>query len=521
VPRPATGQVIHHGEGYTARVRVAANDRRPFRLAVSSDTEAEERNALLVALALRLRPHATADEIAKLVQRAAGAAGATAKKTLQEIEEAACLIESGETATASSALAPSFADFAKSWTSGELRKKHPDHVRDKDHDRDVQILRMYVNPCMRTKRITDVTLDDCERVMANLPRHLSPATRRHVAQCMRKVLSFAVYPGRYLPANPIPREWMPKVPRSGAKAMACLYPAEDAKLLGCRAVPLERRIAYGVLIREGMRAGELELLRWRDLDLAHGRVRLDENKTDDPRAWALSPDVVRALTWWKKRSGADDDALVVGLDLGDGAWWLRGDAHFDPKKPETSTNRRGDLRTAGVTRRELFERTASRLPIRLHDLRASFVTISLAAGRTEAWVTDRTGHKSSQMLARYARQARTWSELDMGGLQPMDRLLPEMHPRRVGGGSATPPRAARGAATRRAPSPPRGRHSSGVERAASGGPSGIRTRDLRIKSPQLYRLSYRPVGCSTSTVHSLQPRAVACPLTDPPALACT
>ena len=62
---------------------------------------------------------------------------------------------------------------------------------------------------------------------------------------------------------------------------------------------------------------------------------------------------MRALAWWKKRTRPDASAedaageLVIGLDLGDGAWWLRGDAHFDPAKPESSTNRRGDLRTGG------------------------------------------------------------------------------------------------------------------------------------------------------------------------------
>ena len=75
--------------------------------------------------------------------------------------------------------------------------------------------------------------------------------------------------------------------------------------------------------------------------------------------------------------------LVIGLDLGDGAWWLRRDEHFDPTKPASSTNRRGDLRTAGVTRPELFERSKVRQPLRLHDLRASFVTIALANGKTE------------------------------------------------------------------------------------------------------------------------------------------
>jgi hypothetical protein len=66
------------------------------------------------------------------------------------------------------------------------------------------------------------------------------------------------------------------------------------------------------------------------------------------------------------------------------------------------------------------------MPIRLHDMRAVFVTVSLANGKTEKWVTDRTGHKSSQMLETYSRQARTWEELGLGTLEPLDELLPEL-----------------------------------------------------------------------------------------------
>ena len=57
---------------------------------------------------------------------------------------------------------------------------------------------------------------------------------------------------------------------------------------------------------------------------------------------------------------------------------------------------------------------------------ATFVTVSLANGKTEQWVMDRTGHKSSQMVSLYARQARTWSEPNLGALAPMHKLLPEM-----------------------------------------------------------------------------------------------
>jgi integrase len=87
---------------------------------------------------------------------------------------------------------------------------------------------------------------------------------------------------------------------------------------------------------------------------------------------------------------------------------------------------RADLNTAGVTRAELFERSAVRRPVRVHDLRATFVTISLANGKSETWVADRTGHRSSAMINRYRRQARTWAELGLDELSALDRALPEL-----------------------------------------------------------------------------------------------
>lgn len=73
----------------------------------------------------------------------------------------------------------------------------------------------------------------------------------------------------------------------------------------------------------------------------------------------------------------------------------------------------------------LFEHSDARRPIRVHDLRATFVTVSLADGRTETWVADRTGHRSSEMINRYRRAARTWAELDLGALTPLDESVVE------------------------------------------------------------------------------------------------
>ncbi len=103
---------------------------------------------------------------------------------------------------------------------------------------------------------------------------------------------------------------------------------------------------------------------------------------------------------------------------------------------------RRDLRRAGVARPGLFERSASRQPIRAHDLRATFVTVALANGWTETDVADRTGHKSSSMINRYRRKARTWSGMSLGQLAPLDDAIPELRAHRKTAPTTIAPRIA-------------------------------------------------------------------------------
>jgi len=84
---------------------------------------------------------------------------------------------------------------------------------------------------------------------------------------------------------------------------------------------------------------------------------------------------------------------------------------------------REHLLLAGVDRTELHVTTEARLRMRVHDLRATFVTLSLANGKSETWVQDRTGHKSSAMIARYRRAARTLADVGAGPLRPLLEAL--------------------------------------------------------------------------------------------------
>ncbi len=295
------------------------------------------------------------------------------------------------------------------WTDGTLHKKYPDQIRAKrTSDNDAQRLRDYVYTVVGPKAVEHVTLDDCEDVMRRLPAKLSTLTRRAVGQTLVRLLAMAVYPLRLIERSPIPRGFLPT--NSKHKAMAYLYPDEDAQLLACVKVPLPHRLLWGFLAREGMRLGEALSLTFGDLDLERGAVKLDKNKTDDPRAWVLSPGVANAIK--ALRPNVEPTELVFVDEQGN---------QFDSRSLPAVL--RAHLRKAGITRPELFETTAQRMRMRVHDLRSTFVTVALANGRSESWISDRTGHKSSQMINHYKRTARTLSELQQGDLVPLDVAL--------------------------------------------------------------------------------------------------
>jgi integrase len=108
-------------------------------------------------------------------------------------------------------------------------------------------------------------------------------------------------------------------PAASAPRRCCCPSDEDATLLGCTKetddgfplVPLSRRVYWAFLTREGMREGEAIELRWGDVDLEVGGVTLDENKTNDPRSWALDPRVVAALKACREVHPLVEEGIII------------------------------------------------------------------------------------------------------------------------------------------------------------------------------------------------------------------
>jgi hypothetical protein len=229
--------------------------------------------------------------------------------------------------------------------------------------------------------------------------------------------------------------------------------------MGHRDIPVVRRLLFGLMVREGLRLSEALNLTWADLDLEQGVIRLDVNKTEDPRSWPLGEDVARALDAWRRLRGKKAEKIPRVFPKA-----LIGTRY------DLARLLREGLTAAGVsskTRRpELTVPGPGRMLLRAHDLRGSFVTIALACGQTEAWVTDRTGHRSSQMIYRYKRAARSAAELGLGWFAPLEEAIPELAPK-------APRRGANGLQTRYF----RGRETSRTRsrnpgRSALSGPAG-------------------------------------------------
>jgi len=413
MPRKQTGTIYESNGRMYAQVTVGHHKRRSFLLPEGILCDAAEQRATLLAdFATKLRNAGREDVVVELLEVAVKRTG----RELDDVRRAVDHIVGGKWIRKGNCNVPTVRQFGKRWTTGELTRLYPDHIRRKrSANEDDERLERYVYPVVGDVPMDKFTLDDAEEVMRGVPPDRAAATRRHIAQLLYRMCRMAVFPLRLLKASPLPSGFLPKV--GPGKAKGWVYPDEDAQLLASPNVPFEWRIYYGFLHREGMRSSEAARLSWSDLDLLRGGVALDNNKTNDPRVWALSFGVPEALRAWRavrERRGERIDAnTLVFMD--------------DEGKPmddgKAAKRYRAHLLAAGITREVLFERSETRQPVRLHDTRATFITVALANGKNEAWVQDRTGHRSSVMINRYRRAARTVAELRLGDFRRLDEAL--------------------------------------------------------------------------------------------------
>jgi len=205
-----------------------------------------------------------------------------------------------------------------------------------------------------------------------------------------------------LPRNPAAKAHPPTAKQAQAPEMHPWSAEQLRAFLGWAREHSDLYAAWYVLAKTGMRRGELLALRWRDIDLDAGTIRvrrsvgvvktfgepeeIDEGptKTNTPRVIDVAPRTVAVLRAWKRARGAmalqlaRDDALAFGN--------LEGEF----RHPETFS--KTFVKSVARCQRDLGEEAPPR--IRLHDLRHTCASILLSAGEPITTVSRMLGHKS-------------------------------------------------------------------------------------------------------------------------------
>lgn len=312
--------------------------------------------------------------------------------------------------------------FGEQWTSGALFETYGDvnGLKVKASAKsDAARLGAYVYPVIGSKPIADVTETDIEEVMRQaekkarkkLGRPWRKASRFQLYQAMRRLFDLAIRPGRLRSDSPVSEYLRPG--RDDPKLFGFLYPNELVALLGCTTVAIERRVMYALAVYTGLRKGSLYALRWSGFDAQHRTLTSLQSKTGLPQMFEIPESLCALLSAWHTRQGApegNEPIVTPGTDQDREAGQLR-----------------EDLGRADINRPSLLGEGGDNVqPLRFHDLRATFVTWAMREGRGDGWISDRTGHLTPTMRARYARAARVLADLRYDPFPDISRAIPEL-----------------------------------------------------------------------------------------------
>ncbi len=280
-----------------------------------------------------------------------------------------------------------------------------------------RLVRLHITPALGHLRLDRLTPQHVQTLYSEKRQTLSAVTVTHLHACLHRAMGNAVRWG-LIPINPCDRVDAPHV---GRRAVSPLTPEQARALLAAaRSDPLE---AYWLLaLTTAMRPSELLGLRWSDVDLSAGLVRLQrsvgripgqgwdekDTKTHQGRAIVLTGLAVEALkrhraaqaaARLKAGSGWEDRGLVFCNSLG---------------RPIEQSNlyRRSWL--------PLLERAG--LPrLRPYDLRHSAASLLLTLGVSPKVVAEILGHSTTRLtLDTYSH---TLPSLQAEAIQKLEGLL--------------------------------------------------------------------------------------------------
>jgi len=277
------------------------------------------------------------------------------------------------------------AEWLKLWVDTTKAEVSP-----KTHERYAEIVRCYLVPAFGGIQLQRLTPTDIQKGYNNFTRKPSARTRRHIHQILKSALARAVEQ-QALTRNPA--DAIKRLPKVKKEPITALIVDQTKRLLD----EIRHTTTYWptlIAVATGMRRGEILALRWKNVDLDAGVVRVigsleqtksglrfKSTKTEKARAVTLPKFAVEELRRWKRVQA--ERLLGLGVrQSGSTLACCREDGK--PKQPESLTHEFTYL----VGRIKDFPR------VRFHDLRHSHATQLLASGVHPKIVQERLGHST-------------------------------------------------------------------------------------------------------------------------------
>jgi integrase len=250
-----------------------------------------------------------------------------------------------------------------------------------------QVLRQHILPELGGARLSDVRAPDVQDVIDRLVADgVDPATIRNAINPLRGIFRRAVARGE-LAVNPTRGLELP-APRGVRDRIAS--PAEATELIA--ALPARDRGLWATAMYAGLRRGELLALRWEDVDLAEGVIRV--RRSYDPKAGLyLEPktragrrnvpiaSVLRGTLIEHRLATGRSDGLVFGATAD------------RPFTPSNATRRAATAwERASESRRKQGQEPLQ--PISLHECRHTFASLMIAANVNAKALSAYMGHAS-------------------------------------------------------------------------------------------------------------------------------
>jgi site-specific recombinase XerD len=160
--------------------------------------------------------------------------------------------------------------------------------------------------------------------------------------------------------------------------------AEDEVVAFFRVIDaLRDRTMFLLMLRCGLRVGEVSHLPWTAMDFAQGTVRIDNGKGHVDRVVYLAPDIAKALRQWQRLQAAAHYVFPSRLTR-------KGGLPLSARQIRNRMTRY--LKLAGITK-----------AYSPHSLRHTFATQLLNAGASLEVVKELMGHRSLDMTLRYTQ----------------------------------------------------------------------------------------------------------------------